>query len=181
MSAHHGADGLDAASDWLVRHDAWLAGRRTALDVAAGHGRHVRWLSSHGLAVTAVDRDAAVAAAWPAQCEAIVADLERDGWPFAGRTWDVVVVANYLWRPLLPAIVAAVAPGGVLFYETFARGQETIGRPSNPDFLLEPGELLQATGALRTRAYEDLRVDAPPRFLQRIVATRGDGTDGAPR
>ncbi len=186
MSADHGAGGQPAhasesPSDWLVRHGNWLAGRQTALDVAAGHGRHVRWLASHGLTVTAVDRDATAAAAWPPKCEAIVADLERDGWPFGGRVFDVVVVTNYLWRPLLPAIIGAVAAGGVLLYETFARGQETIGRPSNPDFLLEPGELLRATEGLRTRAYEDLRVDAPPRFVQRVVATRSAAPDGTPR
>lgn len=105
---------------------------------------------------------------------AVATDLE-DGtpWPFAGTRFDAVVVTNYLFRPLLPTVVAAVAPGGVLVYETFAEGNERFGRPSNPDFLLRPGELLNAVaGRLRVLAYEDLTVDQPkPAAVQRIVAT----------
>ena len=166
------AHGPDAPSAWLLRHAALLAGRRTALDVAAGGGRHVRWLQSQGLHVTAVDRDPAAVASWPPECESLGADVERDGWPFDGRRFDVVVVVHYLWRPLLRAIVDAVAPGGVLVYETFAVGQETIGRPSNPDFLLRHGELLDAAHGLHVHAYEDGLLDDPPRFVQRIAASR---------
>jgi hypothetical protein len=83
-----------------------------------------------------------------------------------------VVVTHYLWRPLLPVIVGSVAPGGVLIYETFAAGNETVGKPSRPDFLLQPGELLQATAGLRTVAFEDGFEPSPDRFVQRIAAVR---------
>ena len=104
--------------------------------------------------------------------EAVLADIENGPWPFAGRTFDGVVVTNYLWRPLLAAIVQSVAPGGVLIYETFASGNETVGKPSRPDFLLQPGELLRACQGLRVVAYDDGFLDGPPRFVQRIAAVR---------
>ena len=100
--------------------------------------------------------------------EAVCADIENGPWPFAGRSFDGVIVTNYLWRALLPTIVASVAPGGVLIYETFAQGNETVGRPSRPDFLLRPGELLAACASLRIVAYEDGFLPAPERFVQRI-------------
>ncbi len=88
------------------------------------------------------------------------------------RTFDAVVVTNYLWRPLLPAIVASVASGGVLLYETFAAGNETVGKPARPDFLLQPGELLRACEGLRVVAFEDGFLQGPERFVQRIAAVR---------
>ena len=91
-----------------------------------------------------------------------------------------MVVTNYLWRPLLPAILQSVAPGGVLIYETFAAGNETVGKPSRPDFLLQPGELLRACAGLRVVAYEDGFLDEPARFVQRIAAVRADPDDAAP-
>ena len=102
----------------------------------------------------------------------MLADIENGPWPFAGETFDAVVVTHYLWRPRLPDIVAAVAPGGVLLYETFAAGNETVGKPSRPDFLLKPGELLAACDGLQVVAYENGWLDAPPRFVQRIAAVR---------
>lgn len=102
----------------------------------------------------------------------MVADIETGPWPFAGRQFDAVVVTNYLWRPLLPTLLASVAPGGVLIYETFAQGNETVGKPSRPDFLLRPGELLALCRGLRVVAFEDGYQDAPPRFVQRIAAVR---------
>ena len=101
-----------------------------------------------------------------------VADIEAGPWPYAGEQFAGVIVTNYLHRPLLPLLVAAVAPGGVLIYETFAVGNERFGRPSNPEFLLRPGELLEAVrGRLRVRAYEDLEVQEPkPAMVQRICA-----------
>ena len=96
----------------------------------------------------------------------------RRAWPFAGRTFQGVIVTNYLWRALVPQIVGSVAPGGALIYETFAAGNETVGKPSRPDFLLQPGELLQACRDLRVVAYEDGFLDEPPRFVQRIAAVR---------
>lgn len=148
---------------------------RRALDVACGRGRHVRWLLAQGYQVTAVDRDAQALAALPVahpHLTPIEADIENGPWPLPGKRFDVVVVTNYLWRPLLPTIVASVAPGGVLLYETFAQGNETVGRPARADFLLAPGELLRACEGLRVVAYEDGFLDAPARFVQRIAAVR---------
>ncbi len=134
----------------------------TVLDVACGYGRHMRWFAAQGHPVTGVDRlDEAISSVADLG-EAVLADIENGPWPFTGRTFDGVVVTNYLWRPLLPAIVQSVAPGGVLIYETFAAGNETVGKPSRPDFLLQPGELLRACQELRVVAYEDGFLDEPP-------------------
>jgi hypothetical protein len=84
------------------------------------------------------------------------------------------VVANYLHRPLFPRLLQALAPEGVLIYETFAAGNERYGKPSNPAFLLKPGELLEIVrGRLRVIAYEDLEVSDPRRAaVQRICAVQ---------
>lgn len=117
---------------------------------------------------------------------AIEADIENGPWPLLQdgrpREFDAVVVTNYLWRALMPVLLQSVAPGGVLIYETFAAGNETVGKPSRPDFLLRPGELLQACAGLRVVAYEDGYLAQPERFVQRIVAVRAASlsTDGAP-
>jgi len=170
------------ASDWVRRWSALLPAGASVLDVACGAGRHTRWFAARGHPVTAIDRDAqALAPLAAVAAEAIAADIERDAWPLAGRRFGAVVVTNYLWRALLPTLVESVAEGGVLIYETFARGNETIGRPSSPDFLLAPGELLRAAAGLRVVAYEDGYLAAPPpRFVQRIAAVRAAG-EGAPR
>lgn len=143
------------------------------LDLACGSGRHLRWLAQRGARVTGVDRDAASMAPLGELGEIIVADIESGPWPLEGRRFDAVVVTNYLWRPLLPRIMAAITPGGWLVYETFALGQASVGRPSNPDFLLHPGELLQAVQPeLRVVAYEEGFLEEPPRFVQRVAARR---------
>lgn len=172
MSPLHTALG---ASPWVQRWSALVPNGARVLDVACGSGRHVRWFAARGARVTAVDRDVAALAPLRALpgVEAIEADLEGGPWPVADREFDAVVVTNYLWRALLPRIVASVAVDGVLIYETFARGNESIGKPSNPDFLLVPGELLRAAGPLRVIAYEDGFVASEPqRFVQRIAAVR---------
>jgi SAM-dependent methyltransferase len=162
-----------APSAWVLRWASALHAGQTALDLACGSGRHLRWLAGQGLRVTGVDRDAAALAALEGVGELIVADIEHGPWPLAGRRFDAVVVTNYLWRPLLPAIVASVAEGGRLIYETFAAGNESVGKPSNPDFLLRPGELLDAVqGELRVVAYEDGFLPEPARFVQRIAGVR---------
>ena len=165
-----------AASAWVQRWSHLVARDARVLDVACGSGRHVRWFAQRGARVTGVDRDAAAIAPLTGIAEMVVADLEAGGWPFGARRFDAVVVTNYLWRPRLRDVVASVAPGGVLIYETFAIGNETIGKPSNPQFLLRPGELLQACADLRVIAYEDgfesAAGTAPARFVQRIVAAR---------
>ncbi len=147
------------------------------LDVAAGGGRHTRFFLGRGHPVTAVDRDVSGLGdlADDARVEIVDADLETGApFPFEGREFEGVVVTNYLHRPTLPDIVAVTAAGGVLLYETFARGQEQFGPPHNPDFLLLPGELLEAVrGTLRVVAYEDLTLEGPtPRVVQRITAVR---------
>jgi len=163
-------------SPWVLRWAHLAAPGGTVLDVACGPGRHMYWFHARGDRVTGVDRAsealADLAPLAQAGAEIVEADIESGEWPFVDRCFDAVIVTNYLWRPRLPDIVAAVAPGGVLLYETFAAGNETVGRPSRADFLLRPGELLAACEGLRVVAYEDGFLDAPPRFVQRIAAVR---------
>jgi SAM-dependent methyltransferase len=168
--------GDETASAWVQRWSHLLPEGGSVLDVACGRGRHARWFHQRGLRVVAVDRSAEAIAAigLPTErCETCIADIENGPWPFAGRLFDGLVVTNYLWRPLLPTLLASLAPGGVLIYETFAAGNETVGKPSRPDFLLQPGELLQVCQTLRTVAFEDgFEARPSPRFVQRIVAIR---------
>ena len=166
------AQGPDAPSEWVRRWSHLVPPGATVLDVACGAGRHLRWFQALGHPVTGIDRDPLAVQAAAQAGEAIEADIENDPWPLAGRTFGAVVVTNYLWRPLLPTIVDSVAPGGVLLYETFAVGNETVGRPARAEFLLRPGELLQACRDLRIVAYEEGFLDAPARFVQRIAAVR---------
>jgi SAM-dependent methyltransferase len=170
------AYGIEAPSHWVQRWSHLIAPGGSVLDVACGHGRHLRWLAERGHAMTGIDRSPEAIATVASLGQVIEADIENGPWPLDGATFDAVIVTNYLWRPLLPIILASVAPGGVLIYETFAAGNESVGRPSRPDFLLQPGELLQATAGLHTVAYEDGFLDAPERFVQRIVAVRKPGT-----
>ena len=163
---------MSAASPWLLRWVHLIAPRGSVLDVAAGTGRHTTWLAERGHRVTAVDRDAAAMGLLADRAEVVVADLESDPWPLAGRAFDAVVVTNYLWRPLFGPLAAALAPGGVLFYETFAIGNESVGRPARREFLLGPGELLAAFPGLRIVAFEDGFLSDPDRFVQRIAAVR---------
>jgi len=164
--------GTEHPSAWVQRWAHLIRPHGRVLDVACGAGRHMRFLAALGHQVTGVDRHAeALALAAPAG-QTMLADIENGPWPFTGQTFDAVVVTNYLWRPLLPALVQSVAEGGVLIYETFAAGNETVGKPSRPDFLLQAGELLSATVGLRTVAYEDGFETAPDRFVQRIAAVR---------
>lgn len=171
----------DTPSPWVVRWASAIAPRGTVLDLACGSGRHVRYLAARGLRVTAVDRDRdALVHSQGSAAELVEADLERAPWPLPGRRFDAVIVTNYLWRPLMPAIVSSVAEGGLLLYETFALGQEKIGRPTNPDFLLHPRELLSAAQSLRVIAYEDGVALSPERRLQRLAAWRPSGPDARP-
>lgn len=170
--------GEGAPSAWVQRWTHLLKPQSHALDLAAGRGRHTRWLQSQGHRVLAVDRDAEAMAVMDglklAGVQTLVADLESGPWPFNRETFDAIVVTNYLWRPLLPALLQSLAPGGVLIYETFAAGNETVGKPSRPDFLLQAGELLQVCQGLRTVAFEDGYIGQPAteRFVQRIVAAK---------
>lgn len=166
-------------SEWVRRWSALIRPGGEVLDLACGSGRHSRWLARLGFEVEAVDRDAALFEDVPAGVRLRQADLESGPWPYAGRRFDGIVVANYLHRPLLPTLVDSLEPGGILLYETFAQGNERFGKPSSPAFLLAPGELLEAArGKLRVLAYEDLAVEAPrPAMIQRICARR-EGVSG---
>ncbi|MCW5604465.1 MAG: class I SAM-dependent methyltransferase [Burkholderiales bacterium] len=163
-----------APSSWVTRWAELISAGGHVLDVACGGGRHARYFAARGHAVDAVDRDTAVIAALARiqGVTALCADIESGPWPYAGRTFEGVIVTNYLHRPLLPCLLAALAPGGVLVYETFAAGNERYGRPSNPAFLLQPGELLELSrGRLRVVAYEDVHVEVPgPAMVQRLCA-----------
>ncbi len=183
-------------SDWIVRWTPLLPRGARVLDVACGHGRHVHWFARAGHSVTALDRDPALLAPLAGIADTLVADLEAAPWPLPGRRFDAVVVTNYLWRALFPALKAAVAPGGLLIYETFAQAHAALGRPRRPEFLLQPGELLSilrdgggsdttvpaSSEKWHVIAFEEGRLpargDVPEREVQRIVARRGDAVPG---
>ena len=175
------AHGREAPSGWLLRWAPLIKARGAVLDLACGSGRHARWLAARGYRVTAMDRnaEAIVSLRDVAGVTAMVADLEGGNpWPLPGRRFDGIVVASYLHRPLFAPILESLAEGGVLIYETFALGNERFGRPSNPEFLLEQGELLDAFGkALAVVAFEQGRVQRPKTaMIQRLCAIRGAAT-----
>ncbi|HVC57653.1 MAG TPA: class I SAM-dependent methyltransferase [Stellaceae bacterium] len=162
-------------SAWVRRFVPLLRPDARVLDLAAGAGRHTRLLVDMGFRVTAVDRDVAgLRSVAGSRCEVRQIDLETGAPWLLGSDYDGIVVTNYLHRPLLAAIAAALAPGGVLIYETFAAGNERFGRPSNPEFLLRPGELLAACAGLTIVAFEQGEIDRPrPAVIQRIAACAG--------
>ncbi len=172
------AHNQQTVSGWVRNWSGYIPSASAILDLACGSGRHSRYLAGLGHRVLAVDRDveALAALAGTAGIETRVADLENAAWPLGERRFGAVVVTNYLHRPLFPRIVAAIAGNGVLIYETFAAGNERFGKPSNPDFLLRPGELLDVVaGKFRVIAYEELQIGEPkPAMVQRICAMRFD-------
>jgi SAM-dependent methyltransferase len=157
-------------SDWLLRWAHLIRPGGTVLDVACGSGRHVRWLAAQGFRVTGIDRNTEALAALGEMAETIAADIEAGPWPLHGRRFDAVLVTNYLWRPLAPVLLAALADDGVFIHETFAEGQQAYGKPSRPEFLLQPAELIALTAGLHAVAFEDGLLAAPARRVQRIVA-----------
>ena len=169
----------DNISPWVGRYAPLIPGG-DVLDLACGNGRHTRHLASLGHSVVAVDRDAdALALAAGPDITTSNIDLEEAGavWPFGPARFAGIVVTNYLHRPLTAAMIASLAPDGVLIYETFADGNAQFGKPSNPDFLLKPGELLDwaRDHGLRVVAFEDGVVDAPKTaMVQRICAVKPD-------
>ena len=166
-----------APSPWVVRFAPLITG--DVLDIACGGGRHTRYFLSRGHRVTAVDRDLGRIADLrdSTGLELYQSDLEAGDEELPKGLFGGVIVANYLWRPLLPAVIAAVADDGVLLYETFAAGNAAYGKPSNPDYLLQPGELLDAVGGqLQIVAYEHGITETPrPAVVQRICAVRRSG------
>jgi SAM-dependent methyltransferase len=162
-------------SRWVERFAPLVPAGARVLDLAAGHGRHARLFAARGAFVVAVDRDADALSSLHdvARIETRVLDLESGAWPLAGERFDAIVVTNYLHRPSIPPLFDALAPDGVLIYETFARGNEAYGRPSNPDFLLDQDELLRlAERRLTIVAFEQGVVAAPPSgaVVQRLAA-----------
>ncbi len=168
----------EGASAWVVRWSAHIASGASALDVASGTGRHARLLAARGCVVIAVDRDAICARSLDGvpNVRFIAADLENGAWPLGSAQFDAIVVTNYLHRPLFPVLKNALAPGGLMIYETFAAGNAAFGRPSNPDYLLCPRELLDAFGTdVRVLAFEDGYVQQPkPAMVQRIALRNVD-------
>lgn len=162
-----------APNPWILRFAPLVPAGAAVLDLASGGGRHGRLFLERGAKVTFVDRDVSLLADLSGAAEIVPVDLESGSpWPLGGRAFAAVVVVNYLFRPLMPLLLGAVAPGGVLLYETFAQGNERFGRPRNPDFLLRPGELLTAVaGALQVVAYES-GIEEGNRVIQRICAVR---------
>jgi SAM-dependent methyltransferase len=176
MRSHHEEQ---TPSPWVVRWAPLIRAGGDVLDVASGVGRHTRYCAGRGCAVIAVDRDeeALAGLAGVQGVQTLQADLEAKPWPFGPERFDAVVVANYLHRPLFPALITALRPGGVLIYETFMVGNERYGKPSNPNFLLRPGELLEAIASrLWVVAFEQGSVSRPKEaVVQRICAIRGSG------
>jgi SAM-dependent methyltransferase len=175
-------DHRDPAPSTWVRRFAGLVPAGSVLDVACGTGRHCRLFLDRGHHVVGVDRYNAgvIDLLGRPDFELIETDLESDGkWPLQGRKFAAVIVTNYLYRPLFPALIDAVAPDGCLIYETFAVGNERHGRPSNPDFLLAPGELLDAVaGRMSVVAYEHGLIERSRRsVVQRICAVRSEAPD----
>jgi SAM-dependent methyltransferase len=132
----------------------------------------VRWFTQRGCIVTGIDRDAKALASLNDVARTVTADIENGPWPLPDERFDAVVVTNYLWRALMPTLVASLNDHGVLIYETFSTGNASVGKPSNPNFLLHTGELLTAAAGLRVVAFEEGYSDAPARFVQRLVAVR---------
>lgn len=175
MTLHSPAQGQDdAASAWVLRFSSLIVSGGSVLDVACGHGRHCRALAARGFRVTGIDRDSAALASLNGlhNVTTVSAELEGAPWPLTGARFDAVLVTRYLHRPLFPVLLDAVAADGVFLYETFAAGNEAFGKPSNPAFLLAPGELLAVIGARFTvLAFEQgFTTDGKPQVVQRVAA-----------
>jgi len=181
---------ITAPSPWVKRFASLIAPGGRVLDLACGNGRHARHMIEQGCSAVVLDRDVAAVAdlAGSPKVHVIEADLEDgSGWPLAGQRFDGIIVVNYLHRPIFPHLLDGLADGGVLIYETFARGNEVFWRPRNPDHLLRSGELLAIVGdRLQIVAYEHGLVETGPLpgVIQRICAVndraRSARADGEP-
>lgn len=177
---HRAAVTPAAPSEWIQRFSHVIPPASQVLDVACGSGRHAVFLADLGHQVTGIDHDAQALANLPEGIRAVNADIENAPWPLPGQQFDAVVVTHYLWRALWPHILGSVRDGGVLIYETFAQGNEVFGKPSRPDFLLAPGELLQVCTDWQVVAYEHGLRSQPDRVVQRIVAIKPNTAHSAP-
>lgn len=181
---------LDQPSKWIERFASLIPAssrQLPILDLACGSGRHTRYLLGMGHSVLAVDRnsealsliDLGINEDSKNRLETQVLDLEGEVWPLGQSCFSAVIVTNYLYRPRLSELLAAVAPGGIVIYETFAQGNEAFGKPSNPDFLLKPHELLswvQANKEFQIIAFEQgIVTENKPASIQRICAVRSSG------
>lgn len=182
--------GTENISPWVARWSHLVSPSDRVLDVACGAGRHTLHFLKQKCHVASIDIAQGALDLIANQlndeekksCRLICADIENGLWPLPGEQFDAVIVTNYLWRALLPALAQSLAEGGVLIYETFAVGNETVGKPSRPDFLLQSGELLSFCAAhqLRVIAYEDGFSGQPERFMQRVVAVREKSASNLP-
>jgi SAM-dependent methyltransferase len=170
---------LTPPSGWVQRFAHLVKPGESLLDVACGSGRHCQLFAAMGCAVTALDVSGealAIVSRHSPSVRTVQADIENSAWPLTTHdkldVFDAIVVTNYLHRPLIPTLLACLNVGGVLIYETFAVGNETVGKPSSPDFLLRQGELLDLCRGLKTLAFEDGFLQQPDRFVQRIVAIK---------
>lgn len=172
MTEHH----VSEPSDWVRRWQHLISPGARVLDVACGSGRHMAWLAQRACFCTGIDRSAQALTEAGRYGNTVLADIENGPWPLIQnglpQQFDVVLVTNYLWRELFPVLRQSLAPDGLLLYETFAQGNEAVGKPSRPDFLLQTGELLRLCQSLRIVAFEDGFLPHPERFVQRIVAFR---------
>ncbi len=168
---------FSSAGTWFSRHAPLIPAGARVLDLACGGGRHARFFAERGHPVTAIDRDLSGVDDLQGddRFELIEADLEAAPWPLQGRDFAAVVVSNYLWRPRVPDLIALVAPAGLLLYQTFAVGQEALGRPQNRDFLLAPGELLSWLDESFTVVSYESGIEDELRVIQRVAAIRGAG------
>jgi len=162
-------------SPWVEKHVPLIPKARPVLDVACGGGRHSLHLLKLGYEMVSVDVETTAITTYKdlPGLSIVRADLEKDPWPFAENTFASIVVVNYLWRPLLPDLCASLMPGGVLLYDTFARGNEKYGRPSNPDFLLKQRELQETLeDELEILDFFDGFVDTPTPACRQSIAAR---------
>jgi len=170
--------GIEQVSPWVRRYAALIPKEGQVLDLACGSGRHSAFLSQVGYSLLAVDKNIQVVEGLGIPGLIVQqADLELADWPLLGKQFAGIVVTNYLFRPHLDQLPKMLIDGGVLIYETFAQGNARFGKPSNPNFLLKPGELLDlaAQNGLKVIGYEDIYVELPkPAMIQRLCAVKGD-------
>jgi SAM-dependent methyltransferase len=178
--------GLLTPSPWIMHWAHLLKSQSTVLDLACGNGRHSIYLAGLGHRVLGIDRAPTISNSdipRNENCGSIdikTADLElKNTWPLEGLLFDAIIVTNYLWRPHWPNMLCNLAPGGILMVETFAIGNEQYGKPSNPQFLLRQGELLNMTQSLNIIGYEHGVVNTPRKVVQRIVAQRPSNNPSA--